>query len=273
MLGERFGAAMAMFGARLAIGARLGGPGVSVYLYQRDNDEWVYETELPSVPFMYPQPKLDVALTADRIAFGGTTGIPGTDGVVIFRLNEIGWEWEQTITEFPNGPTGTFFGYAVAMHGDRLVIGDPNFVNGRAYVFQYRQGIWAYEALLTASDGASNDFFGQSVAISGNIIVVSAPSKFHFGNPVYGSVYVFELISGRWVETQIITQSGLPGSIHAIGDSLAMGHGWLVIGDSGQWVIPSFIPGNAFVYRRQEGSWVFDAILSGSQATSQDRFG
>jgi hypothetical protein len=88
-----------------------------------------------------------------------------------------------------------------------------------------------------------------------------------------GKVYIYELISGRWVETQIIAESTLPGLGHALGDSLAMADGRLVIGDSGGYYTPTDIPGFVFVYKRENNMWIREVQLSGSQAGFQERFG
>jgi len=99
--------------------------------------------------------------------------------------------------------TGDEFGYAVAISGDTMVIGDwrgddacpsdPACDSGSAYVFQRNEGgtdNWGQVKKLTASDAAQYDSFGRSVAISGDRIVVGAPAMSNMSS--YGAAYVFE---------------------------------------------------------------------------------
>src|SRR5262245_22392399 len=74
----------------------------------------------------------------------------------------------------------TKFGSAVAIDGDRIVVGSPDAkppgktANGVAYVYRRGPAGWAFEQELSASDGAAFDSFGIAVAIDGNTILVGA---------------------------------------------------------------------------------------------------
>ena len=63
--------------------------------------------------------------------------------------------------------------------GDLLIVGAPGdntfgSDSGAAYVFVRTNGIWHYEAKLTASDGSAGATFGQSVAVSGSTVYVGS---------------------------------------------------------------------------------------------------
>jgi len=78
-----------------------------------------------------------------------------------------------------DGAADDAFGRAVAVSGDRTVIGafrdDDNGVNsGSAYVFERSGTSWNEVAKLIASDGAENDAFGISAAISGDLAIIGA---------------------------------------------------------------------------------------------------
>ncbi len=78
-------------------------------------------------------------------------------------------------------PFGDNFGAAVAIEGDRVVVGSPRHRDalgqpqiGRAYVFDANTG------LLTSTlfnPGGVGDLFGQAVAISGDKVIVGAPME------------------------------------------------------------------------------------------------
>ncbi|MCP4713285.1 MAG: hypothetical protein GY869_32040, partial [Planctomycetes bacterium] len=75
-----------------------------------------------------------------------------------------------------DGAAYDYFGYSVAVSGDKVVVGayndDDNGSNsGSAYI--YEGASWT-ETKLTAGDGALGDYFGYSVAVSGDKVVVGA---------------------------------------------------------------------------------------------------
>ncbi len=89
---------------------------------------------------------------------------------------------------------GDFFGGAVAVSGDTVVVGAPEEgsnttgVNstpndggigkyGAAYVFVRNAGGWIQEAYLKPSTMGYRDEFGFSVAISGDTVVVGCPAE------------------------------------------------------------------------------------------------
>ena len=106
---------------------------------------------------------------------------------------------------------GDWFGRAVAIHGDTIVVGaaredDGGVYSGAAHVYQRNSGgpnRWGEVARLTASDAAPLDGFGQSVSISGTTIAVGSPGDFDGGIYLSGSTYVFDWLGGEspgWVE-------------------------------------------------------------------------
>jgi hypothetical protein len=97
-----------------------------------------------------------------------------------------------------DGAAGDYFGWAVAISVDTIVVGASNDGGrGSAYVFVRPVTGWVdmvQTAKLTASDGASGDGFGLAVAISGDTIVVGGPFN---DDPLLGSdagsAYVYKL--------------------------------------------------------------------------------
>lgn len=90
------------------------------------------------------------------------------------------------------------FGYASAVDGDVMVVGDPAAPSasiGAAFVYVKDASGWAGArevARLTPSDGSESLGFGRSVAIDGDTIVIGA----NFGN-----CYVFSKTPAGWVST------------------------------------------------------------------------
>ena len=70
-----------------------------------------------------------------------------------------------------------YFGSAVAISGDTLVIGAEGFLSphaGSVTVFVRNGNEWVEQQQLFASDGSSGDLFGSSVAIDGETLVAGA---------------------------------------------------------------------------------------------------
>lgn len=98
-----------------------------------------------------------------------------------------------------DGATGDDFGWSVAIHGNRAVVGahlddDNGDYSGSAYVFDVLTGQQLFK--LTAFDGATEDEFGRSVAISGQIAMVGASHDDTFVNAA-GSAYLFDISTGQ----------------------------------------------------------------------------
>ena len=163
-----------------------------------------------------------------------------------------------------DGGSGDYFGRAVAMDGDTIVVGAPyndddGDSSGSAYVFtKPASGGWidmAQTAKLTASDGAANDQFGFSVAVDGNTVVVGADQD----DGKRGSAYVFIKPATSWAtdtETSTLTAYDRSGNdrfgnfVAVDGDTVLVG----AVGDDGD-------KGSAYVFGT--GEW---ADIPGSGA-------
>jgi hypothetical protein len=96
------------------------------------------------------------------------------------------------------------FGSAVAIDGDTLVVGSPDWDSvagstnaGAAYVYVRSGTSWSLQAVLHAPTYAAGDKFGTSVAISGNRIVVGAPYRLTAKGQT-GAAYVFTRTGTTW---------------------------------------------------------------------------
>lgn len=96
---------------------------------------------------------------------------------------------DQTLTTAGSSAIG----YAAAVDGDTLVLGDPlgNGGIGAVHVFQRSGNAWTNTATLTASDGSVDDNLGVSVAIDGDSIVAGAPNVAVGAHAQQGALYKF----------------------------------------------------------------------------------
>lgn len=113
--------------------------------------------------------------------------------VVVFEWN--GGQWIETAKIEPEVPRSMgFFGLAVALEGDTLVVGEPGYQlfggdENRVFVYQDLGGQWTRVARL---EGAHGTAFGYGVAIDGGRIAVGAYKDQSHGGPWRGSVSLYE---------------------------------------------------------------------------------
>jgi len=152
-----------------------------------------------------------------------------------------------------DGATGDFFGSAIAIEGENVVVGAPGHSangvasSGAVYVYDITTG---QEKKLIPDDllEAEGEGFGTSVAISGNTIVIGVPFDDVSNVPTNdneGSVYVFDLLTCNQLD-KIHAPNTAPGD--RFGTSVGIAGGTIIVGTPGH-------DGNL------GGVHVFDAIL------------
>lgn len=171
----------------------------------------VYAGAYPSLKIVGGDPEYDhfgyaVAVDNDTLvvgAYGAVTHASNAGHAYIYRKEGDSWVYEAKLWPF-NGNIAAFFGYAVAIDGDTVVIGAYNDHNaegisvGAAYIFRRNDnGLWHEEARVYAPDGQKDDQFGWSVAVDGDTVVVGASME-DTGGSEAGAAYIFTREDGRW---------------------------------------------------------------------------
>jgi hypothetical protein len=234
--GEEFGAAMAISGDTLVVGApktavRIGETrfveaGLA-YVFIRDGSEWVQQAKL------YP----DDAQPLD--AFGHSVAISGDTIVIGTRFRDYGL---------------------------------PHEVAGRAYVFQREGMTWTQQAQLTASDHAAEDYFGTAVAINGDTVAIGADGDDVGQSSDQGSVYIFTRGGTSWTErVKILAQDGR--ATDNFGNSLALSSKTLIVGAKSNDVGANINQGSAYVFTGTGSDWSQQAQLAASDGAPNDEFG
>lgn len=255
-LGDEFGAALAISGNTLVVGAPYEqGNGVdgpsdnsirsgAVYVFVHDGTAWQEQAYL-------------------KASNPGNGAPPFTDG-------------------------SDRFGGAVAIDGDVLVVGasqergngtsqsdDSLFNAGAAYVFERVGTTWTQTAYLKASNPGDADYFGGAVSISGSVIAIGASGEGGDGvhgeldNSVSGSgaVYVFRHDGSGWNQEAYLKAS-VVGLWHYFGGALALEGDTLVAGSSGESG-----GGACYVFEHGVGGWSEAARLEATDAEAGDSFG
>jgi hypothetical protein len=182
----RLGESVACDGTRLVAGAPdANGLDGLAYLFLDDPGASlvIQATLLPNTPLGTAGYGSAVAISGRTIALGGPgdTGAAATSGAVqIFRQTGTStWTWQRDLVG-AGGAAGDSFGAALALDGDRLLVGSPGFngIRGAAWLFERNQGgadTWGQLQQFTAAAGALNDGFGTAVDLVGGTVVVGVP--------------------------------------------------------------------------------------------------
>lgn len=220
--------------------------------------------------------------------------------VYVFVKPDSGWaDVIQTAKlTASDGEMNDWFGWAVAISGDAVVVGSrlgnvgANVDQGSAYVFVKPEGGWAAcpvvngiphcteTAKLIASDGAANDWFGSSVAIDGNTIVVGARADDVNANVNQGSAYVFVKPEGGWAgnlteSAKLTASDGVAND--ALGEAAGISVDTVVVTAPYHDIGVNGNQGSAYVFVKPGGGWAGNltesAKLSASDGSADDMFG
>lgn len=183
--------------------------------------------------------------------------------------------------DHPDTTSGNFFGDAVAVDGDRVVVGASaedvcGENSGAAYIFHLsnESHTWLQEAKLTADDCDAGRFFGRTVAVSKDRVLIGSARPF-FAEAVSNAAYIFRLdsVSGAWLQEARLT--GDPGIEEgAFASSVSLDADRALVTTSGD-VSEGRYSGAAYVFDRdpQTGTWNRTARLVGSGSLSAGIFG
>lgn len=206
-----------------------------------------------------------------------------------------------------NSDLGDEFGKALALHGDRLLVGAPNEGSaptagpmdnsidraGAAYVFDRSGGILSEVAILKAHNAGPIDRLGYRVALDGDTAVAAGP--FEDSSDVLvggagnddntfdsGAIYTFEAAAG-WQETNYVKALN-PDPDDCIGIGLAAENGALLGGAPKEASAASGLDGDAtdnslpgagaaYLYLRDGANLDFAHYVKAPNPDPNDRFG
>jgi hypothetical protein len=248
-----------------------------------------------------------------------------SSGIVLFSSGvTAGFARETAVIRFPTGVTyqdaylkasntevQDYFGTAVAVSGDTLVVGSPDEdgaatgVNGdqtdntaadsgAVYVFTRAGDGWVQQAYLKASNAEAGDYFGQSVAIAEDTIVVGAYGEDSAalgvnGNPsdnsaaYSGAAYIFTRSNGVWSQQAYLKASNSEAN-DLFGFDVAINDHTVIVGAPGEDSSATGVNGNesdnsasysgaAYVFTFAGGAWSQQAYLKASNTGTNDQFG
>jgi len=216
---DYFGLSAAISGDRLIVGAYRdddgGSNSGSAYVYRYDGGSWVLDEKLTAQDAAsYDYFGESVGISGDRAivgAYGAAEGGHSSAGsAYLYRYDDGSWVHEQKLTS-DNPRTSDVFGGAVAISGDRVIVGvsgddDGGYNSGSVYLYRYDGGSWVVDQKLAASDAARDDSFGGAVAISDGRVIVGASGD-DDGGYNSGSAYIYR-VTDRVDEYEFAAEEG-----------------------------------------------------------------
>lgn len=195
--GADFGWSVALSDDTLVVGApkyngdttTLGREG-RVFHFQRDEggaDTWGMAQSIPGASATTADFEFgwSVAVGDGRLAVGApstTVGSVGTAGrVFLYERPASTNNFAYTIHIDRASDPERFFGYSVALDGERLLVGAPQNATiphlGAAFLFEKRSGNWVQADKPMSSAGSTANLFGRAVAMHGGHGIIGAPGS------------------------------------------------------------------------------------------------
>jgi hypothetical protein len=207
----------------------------AAYVFARNGSTWSQEAYLkPSSPEEYGFFGYGVAASGETVVVGEPSDPRGSGEAHVFVRDDTGWS-EESCLPWTDPPAGNYFGRAVDIEGDLLVVGSVRAYGnaGSAAVFTRQGSDWTPGTRLRAANADPGDSFGNSTAIlSETTVVVGARLEDSGatgvnGDPTdnsvsaAGAVYVFDLdpqeIGTRFCTPAVPNSSGQPGTMRTFG--------------------------------------------------------
>jgi hypothetical protein len=210
------GAASDLFGLNVAIssnsiivGAESANVGTGIdqgaaYVFTRSGTVWTQQAKLiASDGDSNRRFGTSVAIENDTAIVGSVQGVAANDrqgAAYVFNRSGTTWTEQQKLSAL-DGKTFDFFGYSLALSGDKLLVGAYAADNrrrgventGAVYIFSRQGSTWNNGGKFVAFDGETGDQLGTSVAISNNFVVSGAVGDDAPGVFNQGSAYIFNL--------------------------------------------------------------------------------
>lgn len=235
---------------------------------------------------------------------------PNSGAVYVFTRQPGGFELQAYLKASNTGDSDRF-GSAVAISGDRIVVGAPQeasasrgvggsqgdnsaFAAGAVYVFRRTGQQWAQEVYIKASNSGAGDCFGSAVALDGDVLVVGAPGEDSAATgvngdaaselaPSSGAAYVYRAVNGVWQAEAYLKASNTGGG-DAFGSSVAVRGEFVAVGAPGEASSARGVGGDGnndqapeagavYTFRYVAGAWASNAYVKASNTGARDRFG
>ncbi|MBU0717317.1 MAG: FG-GAP repeat protein, partial [Planctomycetes bacterium] len=280
--GDRFGWSVDVSGEVALIGAVYDADQVtnsgSAYVFRFDGAHWIQEAKLLAEDgASYDLFGYSVALSGNTLVVGARyedDAGSNAGAAYVFGFDGSRWSQHAKLTA-SDGARDDFFGSAVAIAGDTVVIGAPGgddhgTASGSAYVYHSNGATWVESAKLLSADGAAGDGFGCAVDVSPGLTVVGA----HYASsPAQnsGAAYLFSFTGGEWVQRGKLSAADGQAQDY-FGTSVATSGSTVVVGAEGD-DDGGYNAGVAHVFHFDGAKWVGQAKALAADGYQGDSLG
>ncbi len=267
-LGDRFGAALAASGGVVAVGAPRHGENGAVYVFERRGSSWTRTARLDA-PAGGGGKDAEFGLVVRFQAPLLVVSAPSADssrGVVYAYRRDRSGKWSEPTIVGRGAAPHDRFGRAIAIAGDRVLIGAPGPATsatppgqgdpdplvpkpGVAILFRADGSRWTEETRFTAGQDSVTGF-GFAVHLSPTEALVGMPGG-------VGAVYAFRSAGASWAPAgKLVPQAVEPNTL--FGFTLARAEGAIFVGaqQANQNV------GQVHVFRPEGGGWREAQVLT-----------
>lgn len=163
-----------------------------VYVFERSGTQWgapqLLEAPTPSSGGRFGE-TLD--LDGDSLVIGEPGWMSNAGRAHVFVRQGATWTWQATLE--PVLDASTFAGDAVAIHGDRVLVGaHGDFLGGSVFLYERAGMTWSLTDTLKEPTPVLGNDFGYAVAIDGDRLAAGAAAGDTAGNNL-GAAYAFAL--------------------------------------------------------------------------------
>ncbi|MET0231911.1 MAG: FG-GAP repeat protein [Rhodanobacteraceae bacterium] len=222
-----------------------------------------------------------VAIDRDTAVIGAdNAAVDGTlhrGAAYVFARSGASWSETQKIAS-SDGATFETFGHAVAIEGDRILVGnhgaDVGAVHAAGAVYEYtRDGAaWAETEKIIADDAIDNDLFGYSIAFDGSRLLVGTDNATIDDRPGQGSAYVLEEAGDQWqIVHKLVASDG--EAFDAFGWSVAIEGDVALVGARGVTIGDDTFRGAVYAYAFDGSTWNERQKLIADDGTAGAWFG
>lgn len=256
----------------------------AAFVFVRKGGQWVQQARLkPNIARTEEYFGSSVAIVGDLIVVGA----PGNDPTAqpmsarssgaVYLFEQAGQQWTQVARiEADNGVTGDMFGFQVLLTQDRLFVTavfDSEDVawSGALYVYERDGTTVRLLDKLKSSRPSRLAAWGSGISYDGSTIAVGAFTDSTTADSG-GSVTTFGLVNGKWTEDARL-EANRPESRASFGFAVAVLEDTLVVGAPrwGHWTTTP--PGEVYIFRRRDGSWIQTDVKTAFYPRDQDFFG
>lgn len=217
-----------------------------------------------------------IALFFPHIAIGEPqrhTSVPDAGVIHLYRASGDGEIDRRATVSIEDPLIGSGLGSSLSGQGDRVLLGAPGAgtdrgKTGAAFVYELRRATWVRTAALEPADGGERDNFGSDVALEDDVAAVGAPGA--------GTVYLYRRrrSDGSW-QLDAALRSPDPHRSTRFGQAVAVGNGWLAVGDVTSPAPEAPRAGAVHLYRRgtSEGRWHHRGTITAPVPEADAEFG